>query len=95
MWRLRDLLPWLFSHILLKDPYIEPKVVKLPSKVANRITFEEQATDININILQEVVDKWLYLVVLVLTTQSSEQRISSLLDKKDTQHLMLDKSSVG
>jgi hypothetical protein len=42
-----------------------------------------------------VVDKWLYLVVLVLTTQSSEQRISSLLDKKDTQHLMLDKSSVG
>jgi DNA-directed RNA polymerase-5 subunit 1 len=45
------------SHILLKDPYIEPKVVKLPSEVANRITFEEQATDININILQEVVDK--------------------------------------
>jgi DNA-directed RNA polymerase-5 subunit 1 len=41
----------------LKDPYIEPKVVKLPSEVANRITFEEQATDININILQEVVDK--------------------------------------
>jgi DNA-directed RNA polymerase-5 subunit 1 len=41
----------------LKDPYIEPKVVKLPSEVAKRITFKEQVTDININILQEVVDK--------------------------------------
>jgi DNA-directed RNA polymerase-5 subunit 1 len=45
----------LFSHILSKDPYIEPKVVELPPKVAKRITFEEQVTYININIPQEVV----------------------------------------
>jgi hypothetical protein len=31
----------LFSHILSKDPYIEPKVVKLPPEVTKRITFEE------------------------------------------------------
>jgi DNA-directed RNA polymerase-5 subunit 1 len=46
----------LFSHILSKDPYIEPKVVELPPEVAKRITFEEQVTDININRPQEVVD---------------------------------------
>jgi DNA-directed RNA polymerase-5 subunit 1 len=31
--------------------------VEFPSGVAKRITFEEQVTDININGLQEVVDK--------------------------------------
>jgi DNA-directed RNA polymerase-5 subunit 1 len=31
--------------------------VECPSEVAKRITFEEQVTDINFNILQEVVDK--------------------------------------
>jgi DNA-directed RNA polymerase-5 subunit 1 len=31
--------------------------VELPSEVAKRITFKEQVTDININGLQEVVDK--------------------------------------
>jgi DNA-directed RNA polymerase-5 subunit 1 len=46
----------LFSHILSKDPYIEPKVVEVPPEVAKRITFEEQVTNININRPQEVVD---------------------------------------
>jgi DNA-directed RNA polymerase-5 subunit 1 len=45
------------SHILLKYPYSGPKVVELPPEVAKRITFEEQVIDININGLQEVVDK--------------------------------------
>jgi hypothetical protein len=45
------------SHILSKYPYSGPKVVELPPEVAKRITFEEQVTDININGLQEVVDK--------------------------------------
>jgi DNA-directed RNA polymerase-5 subunit 1 len=42
--------------------------VEFPSKVAKRITFEEQVTDMNVNGLQEVVDKRLYLVVPILTT---------------------------
>jgi DNA-directed RNA polymerase-5 subunit 1 len=46
----------LFSHILSKDPYIELKVVELSPKVAKRVIFEEQVTDININRPQEVVD---------------------------------------
>jgi DNA-directed RNA polymerase-5 subunit 1 len=46
----------LFSHILSKDPYIEPNVVEFPPEVAKRITFEEQVIDININRSQEVVD---------------------------------------
>ncbi|KAK1614973.1 hypothetical protein QYE76_020490 [Lolium multiflorum] len=43
--------------VLTGDPYIGVDVVGLPSEVAKRITFEEQVTDININRLQEVVDK--------------------------------------
>ena len=42
------LFPWLSllilsedPHILSEDPYIGPKVVKLPSEVAKKITFEE------------------------------------------------------
>ena len=45
------------SAYLIKDPYIRPKVVELPFEVTKRITFEELVTDININRLQEVVDK--------------------------------------
>jgi hypothetical protein len=55
--------PWLSPHILSEDPYIWPRVVELLSKVAKRITFEEQVIDININRLQEVVDPWLCLIV--------------------------------
>jgi DNA-directed RNA polymerase-5 subunit 1 len=49
--------PWLPLHILSEDPLIRPDVVGLPSKVAKRIAFEEQITNININRLQEMVDK--------------------------------------
>ena len=45
------------SPYLIKDPYIRPKVVELPFEVTKRITFVELVTDININRLQEVVDK--------------------------------------
>ena len=41
----------------IEHPYIRPKVVELPFEVTKRITFEELVTDININRLQEVVDK--------------------------------------
>ena len=44
-------------NVLTGDPYIGIDVVGLPSEVAKRITFEEQVTDININKLQEIVDK--------------------------------------
>uniref|UniRef100_A0A0D9VCB6 DNA-directed RNA polymerase subunit n=1 Tax=Leersia perrieri TaxID=77586 RepID=A0A0D9VCB6_9ORYZ len=47
--------------VLTGDPYIGVDVVGLPSEVAKRITFEEQVTDININRLQDVVDKGLCL----------------------------------
>ncbi|XP_066321217.1 DNA-directed RNA polymerase V subunit 1-like [Miscanthus floridulus] len=47
--------------VLTGDPYIGLGVVGLPSEVAKRMTFEEQVTDININRLQEVVDKGLCL----------------------------------
>ncbi|XP_062218221.1 DNA-directed RNA polymerase V subunit 1-like [Phragmites australis] len=47
--------------VLTGDPYIPVDVVGLPSEVAKRMTFEEQVTDININRLQEVVDKGLCL----------------------------------
>src|SRR6266508_311823 len=40
-----------WSTVLLK---IEVDVIGLPSKVAKRMTFEEQVTDININRLQKV-----------------------------------------
>jgi DNA-directed RNA polymerase-5 subunit 1 len=49
--------PWLSSHILSEDLYVGPDAVELPSEVVKRITFEEQVIDININRLQEVVDK--------------------------------------
>ena len=45
------------SPYLIEDPYIRPKVVELPVEVTIRITFEELVSDININRLQEVVDK--------------------------------------
>jgi len=45
------------SPYLIKDPYIRPKVVELPVEVTKGITFEELVTDININRLQEVIDK--------------------------------------
>ena len=45
------------SPYLIEDPYIRPKVVELPFEVTKRITSEELVTDININRLQEVVDK--------------------------------------
>jgi DNA-directed RNA polymerase V subunit 1 len=47
--------------VLTGDPYIGLGVVGLPSEVAKRMTFEEQVTDININRLQDVVDKGLCL----------------------------------
>jgi hypothetical protein len=51
------ILPWFSSHILSEDPYTKPVVVELSSEVAERTTFEEHVTDVNINRLQEVVDK--------------------------------------
>ena len=55
------------SPYLIEDPYIRPKVVELPFEVTKkRITFVELVTDININRLQEVVGKWLHLVVPVM-----------------------------
>uniref|UniRef100_A0A0E0CFS0 DNA-directed RNA polymerase n=1 Tax=Oryza meridionalis TaxID=40149 RepID=A0A0E0CFS0_9ORYZ len=47
--------------VLTGDPYIGVDVIGLPSEVAKRITFEEQVTDINLNRLQEIVDKGLCL----------------------------------
>jgi len=56
----------LFSHkhflgylslSLSEDLYVEPDAIGLPYEVVQRITFEEQVTDINIKKLQEVVDK--------------------------------------
>ncbi|XP_006646896.1 DNA-directed RNA polymerase V subunit 1 [Oryza brachyantha] len=47
--------------VLTGDPYIGVDMVGLPSEVAKRITFEEQVTNININKLQEIVDKGLCL----------------------------------
>jgi len=41
--------------------------MELPFEVVQRLTFEEQVTNRNINRLQETVDKWLHLVVPVLT----------------------------
>ena len=48
---------FVISPYLIEDPYIRPKVVELSFEVTKRITFEELVTDININRLQEVVDK--------------------------------------
>ena len=46
------------SPYLIEDTYIRPKVVELPFEVTKKkITFVELVTDININRLQEVVDK--------------------------------------
>ena len=49
--------PWLSLHIQSEVTYIGPDVVGLPFEVIQRITFEEQVTDIKIGRLQEVVDK--------------------------------------
>jgi hypothetical protein len=46
-----------FSISYRKTLILNPKVVELPPEVAKRITFEEQVIDINVNGLQEVVDK--------------------------------------
>ena len=80
--------PWLFLLILPRDPYIGLYVVGFPFEVAKRITFEDQITNINMNIPQEVVEKWLYLTVSI-------SKVNHLLDQNDTQHLKLDKLSVG
>ena len=47
----------IISPYLIKDRYIRPRVVELPVEVTKGITFEELVIDININRLQEVVDK--------------------------------------
>jgi hypothetical protein len=60
------LFPWLSSHALPEDPYIWPRVVEILYEVAKRITFEEHVIDVNINRLQEVVDKWLHSTAPVL-----------------------------
>ena len=60
-------LPWLSLHIYSKDTYIWPNIVEFPSEIAKKITFEEQVTDMNIGRLQEVVDKWLYVTIPVMT----------------------------
>ena len=39
------------------DLYVELDIIGLPFEVIQRITFEEQVTDIKIGRLQEVVDK--------------------------------------
>ena len=43
--------------ILLEDLYVELDTLGLPSRVVQMITFEEQVIDMNINRLQEMVDK--------------------------------------
>ena len=40
-----------------RDLYVELEAIGLPSRVVQRITFEEQVTNINHNRLQEMVDK--------------------------------------
>ena len=53
----------------LRTPWSEtPTVVELPFEVTKRITFDELVTDININRLQEVVNKRLYVTVPVMTS---------------------------
>ena len=51
------LFPWLSLLMLLEDLYVEPDAIGLPSEVIQRITLEEQVTNISNSILQEVVDK--------------------------------------
>jgi hypothetical protein len=56
-----------YLPISYQKTYISDQIIEeLHSKVAKRITFEEQVTDININRLQEVVDKWLYLTIPIM-----------------------------
>jgi hypothetical protein len=86
---------WVISLYLIWRSLYRANVVELPPKVVKRLAFEEQVTDININRLQEVVDKWLFSSVLVRRRSSIEKCMTSLLDQKGTQHLMLNKSSVG
>ena len=47
---------------MVEDLYVESDAIGLPSRVIQRLTFEEQVT----NRLQEMVDKWLYLTVPVM-----------------------------
>ena len=42
---------------MVEDLYVELDAIGLPSRVIQRLTFEEQVTNRNINRLQEVVDK--------------------------------------
>jgi hypothetical protein len=53
---------------LIRISIYQTKSSRASSWSAKRITFEEQVTDININRLPEVVDKWLYLIVHVMTS---------------------------
>jgi hypothetical protein len=47
-----------YLPISYQKTYISDQIIEeLHSKVARRLTFEEQVTNININRLQEVVDK--------------------------------------
>ena len=40
-----------------RDLYVELETIGLPSRVVQRLTFEEQVTNRNLSKLQEVVDK--------------------------------------
>ena len=51
---------------MVEDLYVESDAIGLPSEVIQRLTFEEQVTNKNINRLQEMVDKWLYLTAPVV-----------------------------
>ena len=42
---------------MVEDLYVELDAIGFPSGVVQRLTFEEQVTNRNINRLQEVVDK--------------------------------------
>jgi len=53
-------------HIISKYPYIHLDVVGHSSGVNQRLTFEEQVTDIKTNRLQEMVDKWQYFTILAM-----------------------------
>ena len=63
LWSFLGYLPISYQKINLLGPY----VVELPPDVVWKITFEEQVTGINMNRLQEVVNKRLYLIVPVMT----------------------------
>jgi len=68
LWKTTPLHYLLMSLSLVIIPYVQSKdlyqtyVIGPPSEVAKKITFEEKVTDINLNRLQGVVDKRLYLL---------------------------------